>query len=263
MVQLSDRLQAVASLAGACDTLADVGTDHGYIPVYLVGCKRAERAIAMDVNPGPLKRAQEHISRFGLEGVIEARLSDGLLALRPGEADKIVIAGMGGGLMRRILEEGGAAARAAQGLILQPQSEIGGFRAFLWENGYRIAAEDMVYEDGKYYSVIAAKYEGEPNSLARAGNGREGTGQEFCHGGRIGNKYGPMLLQAGHPVLQQYLLWQQGQKRGILEKLRANAKGDVAGRAAELEGELGDIEKALRECRQNRKESQGCFARKS
>ena len=81
MVRLSKRLQAVASLAGACVTLADVGTDHGYIPVYLVGCKRAERAIALDVNPGPLQRAKEHIRQYGMEGQVEARLSDGLAAL--------------------------------------------------------------------------------------------------------------------------------------------------------------------------------------
>ena len=162
MVRLSKRLQAVASLAGACVTLADVGTDHGYIPVYLVGCKRAERAIALDVNPGPLQRAKEHIRQYGMEGQVEARLSDGLAALATGEADQIVIAGMGGGLMMRILSEGQEVAREAKRLVLQPQSEIAAFRGFLWRNGYRIEAEEMVYEDGKYYPMMAVRAVGNP-----------------------------------------------------------------------------------------------------
>ena len=79
MLQLSKRLLAVADLAGTAKILADVGTDHGYIPVYLVACGKIEKAIAMDINQGPLMRAQEHIRFYGLNDQIETRLSDGLL----------------------------------------------------------------------------------------------------------------------------------------------------------------------------------------
>lgn len=157
MLQLSKRLQAVAELVGECSTIADVGTDHGYIPVYLVAVGKARRAIAMDINEGPLSRAKEHILQYGLEQKIETRLSDGCLALKPKEADVIVIAGMGGALMQRILTQGGKFAGTARKLVLQPQSEITAFREFLLRQGYRIVAEDMVLEDGKYYPMMAAE----------------------------------------------------------------------------------------------------------
>ena len=116
-LQISRRLQAVAGLASTGMVLADVGCDHGYIPIYLLLKKRIPRAIAMDVNQGPLLRAEEHIRAWGLEKYIETRLSDGLCALAPGEAQCIVIAGMGGPLMEKILTEGEDRAKAARELI--------------------------------------------------------------------------------------------------------------------------------------------------
>lgn len=168
MIRLSKRLQAAADLVGECSTAADVGTDHGYIPVYLVAQGKAERAIAMDIKEGPLSRAREHIRQYGLEREIETRLSDGCLALKPGEADVIVIAGMGGALMQRILRMGEDAAKAAGKLVLQPQSEIPAFREFVLGQGYQITAEDMVLEDGKYYPMMAVKFTGKTAGNARS-----------------------------------------------------------------------------------------------
>ena len=107
-VKLSARLAAVAALVEPGSRVADVGTDHGYIPIYLVQTGIADRAIAMDVRSGPLERARAHVDRLppGCRERIETRLSDGLKALSPGEADTVVIAGMGGELMIRILDEG-------------------------------------------------------------------------------------------------------------------------------------------------------------
>lgn len=241
MVQLSRRLQAVAGLAGDCGTVADVGTDHGYIPVYLVLSQQAKRAIAMDINQGPLLRAREHIRQYGLEGRVEARLSDGCLALKPGEADVIVVAGMGGALMQRILVQGREAAQAAKRLVLQPQSELAAFRMFLWNHGYQIVAEDMVLEDGKYYPILASSYQG----------GGCGAGSGSPHGeGRqapsLEDKFGPLLLAQGHPVLKQFLLRQKQQKQKILAQLRENSRQDATKRADEIIRELEDIDAALR-----------------
>ena len=105
-MQLSKRLQALADLVSQDHVLADVGCDHGYIPVFLIQNQRRPKAIAMDIGEGPLKRAQENIRSYGLEGYIETRLSDGLSKLQPGEADTILISGMGGPLMEKILTEG-------------------------------------------------------------------------------------------------------------------------------------------------------------
>lgn len=241
-MRLSKRLQSVAGLAGVCGTVADVGTDHGYIPVFLVGSKKADYAIAMDVNPGPLRRAKEHIAAYGMEHQIEARLSDGLSALSPGEADTVVIAGMGGSLMMRILSQGEGVAMSARKLVLQPQSEIQAFREFLYEHGYRMAAEDMVWEDGKYYPMMAVQpvWEGRMDPASWMPSGLEGIAA------RIVFRYGPLLLQQGHPVLRQYLLQQQKQKQGILTHFISNARQDSGDRAAELRRELEDIEEALR-----------------
>jgi len=121
MLQLSKRMQAVADLAEEVDVLADVGTDHAYIPVYMAECGKLKKAIAMDINQGPLMRARDHIQQYGVSDYIETRRSDGLNALEPGEADTIVIAGMGVALMERILTQGETVAHMARRLVLQQQ----------------------------------------------------------------------------------------------------------------------------------------------
>ena len=98
-IQISRRLQSVAAFVQEGKRLAEVGCDHGYIPIYLLQKKKIEKAIAMDINQGPLMRAKEHIQEWGLENYIDTRLSDGVKALKPNEVQSIVIAGMGGPLM--------------------------------------------------------------------------------------------------------------------------------------------------------------------
>ncbi len=233
MVQLSKRLQAVADFVDNCAILADVGTDHGYIPVYLAGCGKVKKAIALDVNQGPLLRAEEHIRRNGMEDRIETRLSDGCSALKPQEAEVIVISGMGGSLMMRILRQGEQAAKAARTLVLQPQSGLMAFRKFLYENGYEITAENMVREEGKYYPVIKAHA---AESAEHMSDGQYG---------RIAFRYGPVLLAENHPVLKEYLLNQQRQKQKILLHLKENARQNVQRRMEEVQEELEDLQKAL------------------
>ena len=147
MVKISERLTMAASLVSDGGVLADVGTDHGYVPIYLLQQKRIPRAIAMDINRGPLERAKEHSRLYGLEEYIDLRLSDGVKALKMGEADSILIAGMGGGLVMHILGDGKEVCHRAKELILQPQSELERVRAFLRENGYRILAEEILLEE--------------------------------------------------------------------------------------------------------------------
>ena len=121
-MNISRRLNRLAELVTEGSRLADVGTDHGYVPLCLCREKKIPSAIAMDINEGPLKRAKSHIADAGLENYIETRLSDGLHELRGGEADTVLIAGMGGALMVRILTEGTRALMGVRELVLQPQS---------------------------------------------------------------------------------------------------------------------------------------------
>lgn len=233
MLQLSKRMQAVADLAKEVDILADVGTDHAYIPIYLAECGKLKRAIAMDINQGPLARAFEHIQQYAVADYIETRLSDGLEALEPAEADTIVIAGMGGALMKRILTQGEIVAHSAKRLVLQPQSELSAFRYFLSQHGYRIVEEDMVYEERKFYTIMAA----EPVIEDQRVSGDCLSQTQL--------KYGPLLIQQCHPVLKLYLQRRQEQKQQILKQLCVNAKRDVSKQRFQVEKDLKEIEKVL------------------
>ena len=153
---ISNRLKTVADMVPEGSKIADVGTDHGFVPIYLALSHRIEHAIAMDVRKGPLERATTHVKEYGLNDVIETRLSDGLEKLDQGEADTMICAGMGGPLMQRILESNPPRRFGLKTLVLEPQSEIMNFRIFLRENGYEIKKEDFLLEDGKYYPVIKA-----------------------------------------------------------------------------------------------------------
>ena len=227
-MELSKRLYAVAGLVTEGASVADIGTDHGYVPIYLVERGIASKVIAMDVNQGPLNRARMHIVGHGLGERIETRLSDGLARIRPGEVDTVIVSGMGGPLTIRILQEGKEVADQLNALILQPQSEICRVRRFLTENGYRIEQEDMVLEDGKYYPVM------------RVVHGTKEPYEEWEY------LYGKRLLEARHPVLLEFLKRELHIKESILEQLAGRSGSESAReRAEEICREREWIQKAL------------------
>lgn len=224
MIKISKRLTMAASLISGGNVLADVGTDHGYVPIYLVEQGKIHRAIAMDINKGPLERAKEHIVQYGMDEYIETRLSDGVEALSVGEADTILIAGMGGGLVMHILTEGREVCRSATELVLQPQSELERVRRFLFEEGYVTDAEEMIEEDGKYYPMMRVHYEKKP--------GQSGQKKVFF-------VYGKSLLEKKHPVLLQFLEKEKRLYQEILENLKAQPQtGQIMARAKEIEEAL-------------------------
>lgn len=228
-MQISRRLETVAGMVTSGRTVADIGTDHAYIPIYLIRENRAERAVAMDVNRGPLQRARAHILQYGLEDRIDTRLSDGLAALAAGEADSVIIAGMGGPLTVRILEEGADRLERCAELIVQPQSEIGSVRAYLYEKGWRIVREEMVKEDGKFYQMMRA---------VRRNDAEEPYTETE-------KKYGRLLLQGRHPVLFAYLQHELILSKKILASLEDQSGEAAVRRRGEVLEEIGRIEKAL------------------
>lgn len=159
-IVLSNRMEAVVNLVSPQSfVVADVGCDHAYVSIALVKRGLAQRVIAMDVKQGPLAIAKNNICGQGLDGKIELRLGDGIAKLLPGEADVIVIAGMGGLLIKRILENGKSVLKFEKKrpcLILQPQSDIDKVRIFLLQHAYHIVQEKMLLEDGKFYTIIKA-----------------------------------------------------------------------------------------------------------
>ncbi len=151
-MQISKRLEAVASFVEQGSVIADVGCDHGYIPIYLYQKGMIPKAIAMDVNKGPLERAGIHIREYGLGEYINDPPFRWRPCIKTNEADSVVIAGMGGALMEKIIEEGEETLKSVSYLILQPQSELAHFRRFSSQKGYCIEQEKMVLEDGKILS---------------------------------------------------------------------------------------------------------------
>ena len=236
-VALSARLRMLADMVTPGNKLVDVGCDHGFLSVYLVLKGICPGAIAMDVRQGPLAGAGRHVEEYGLGDYITLRLSDGLAAYRAGEADTLVCAGMGGRLMERILREGRTKAAGLRELILQPQSEIPRFRAFLREAGFQVTGERAVCEEGKYYFAMKAR-------PMESGRQRTEESEERL---RQYDLFGEFLLKDRHPVLLAYLRQRESYLRGLADSLKAAGSGSsrAGGRLEEVQEELSQIRTAL------------------
>lgn len=213
---LSERMLRTAAMVSRGNRTADVGCDHAYTSIYLVEQGIAPTVVAMDVNAGPLERAKENVDRFGKKEEISLRLSDGLEALLPGEADTVLIAGMGGPLMERILSAYPATVESVKELVLQPQSEVASLRRFLHENGFRIAKEDMLCEDGKYYVILRAEH----------GTEEPWTEEEYV--------YGKRLKEEAVPVLLEFLGKEREKTKAVLAGLEAAGTHKAENRKEEM-----------------------------
>ncbi len=152
---LTPRLQKIADMLIPCDCVADIGTDHGYLPVFLCGAGICKTAIASDVNEGPLHRAEATVFQYKMDPVISLRLGSGAEPLAPGEADAIVIAGMGGLLIGELLKASSHVFAKAKQILLQPMSSIPELREELYQMGYTIIEEALVPEDKKLYHILS------------------------------------------------------------------------------------------------------------
>jgi tRNA (adenine22-N1)-methyltransferase len=216
-----------------------VGCDHGFVSIYLVEQGISPAVLAMDVRKGPLGAVTEHIEERGLGDAIETRLSDGLHNYEAGEADSLVCAGMGGKLMARILSDSWEKTNSFQELILQPQSEIEGFRRFLYNNGYFIEKENMIEEEGKFYPMMRAR---KAESAQKAPD-------------RLACIYGPLLMENGSTVLLSFLRREEQIYEEILDSLRAAglSKPSRIERYTEVEKALEDVKTAASIVLKNRK----------
>ncbi|WP_313127926.1 class I SAM-dependent methyltransferase [Anaerocolumna sp.] len=261
-MQLSKRLQAVADSVTKGNRVADVGCDHAYISIYLIRQNIAPGVIAMDVNKGPLERGRENIERLGLDSRIETRLSDGLHKLNPGEADTILIAGMGGALTVRILEEGLASVKKCKELVLQPQSELAFVRKFIEQIEFEIVAEQMLIDDGKYYTIIKAismpanadknseqfkvsEIAGETWKSKKTTLVSEDIDIANNSSLELFYRYGKFLLQSREPITREFLLKEKNQCLQVVKALKQNPTENAIVRLKEVEEELGYIEAGL------------------
>ena len=155
---LSERLQSVADLLLRDTPMADIGTDHGALPLYCLQADIVPYAVLSDVNEAPLAIARERMEGSFVERErFDLRLGSGLCVLKPGEVQTVVIAGMGGELIASILEQGGETTERTQRFVFQPRSRAGVLRNWLWEHGWRILEERLAFERGRLCQVFAAE----------------------------------------------------------------------------------------------------------
>lgn len=156
-MELSNRLKCVADMVTPDNIVADVGCDHAYTSIYLIESNIASHVIAMDINLGPLEHAVANVSKHNLAERIEVCQSDGLAVLDESDGvETVLISGMGGNLIVDILKRSSDIIRSLKELVLQPQSDIYKVRYYLHSQGFKITCEKMIYEDGKFYTIIKA-----------------------------------------------------------------------------------------------------------
>lgn len=212
---LSPRLQAVADLVPPGAALADIGTDHGYLPAALLQQGLIRRAIAGDYNRGPYLSALHLAEELGLAEQMSVRHGNGLAVLQPGEADCISICGMGGTLMRDILAAAPQVLAQVKRLVLQPQRHNEHLRLWLMQNGWRIVTENLVQDNGHIFEIIAA----EPGEMQLD---------------ELEMEFGPLLLQKQHPLLPLRLQEQLEMEDRVRAHLLQQNGAEAARRLAEL-----------------------------
>ena len=154
-IDLTPRLRTAASLVPEGARLADIGTDHAYLPAALLLEGKIPYAIAADLRQGPLLRAKETAALYGCQKQMGFRLCDGLKGIRPEETDAIVIAGMGGETIAQILEAAPWVRERQVPLVLQPMSSIPDLREWLQEHGYQIQEERLAQEGDNLYVILS------------------------------------------------------------------------------------------------------------
>ena len=207
MLKLSPRLQIVYDMVPPCGVVADVGCDHGYLTISLLENGVADSAIAMDINAGPLKKAEENIRIAGFSSKVSLRISNGLQKLEENEADVICICGMGGTLIGKIIVAEERVAKSASTLIIEPQSDYFSLRKTLMEMGFVIIDEDLTCEENKIYPIIKLYYE--PDESERVSLNEAQL------------EYGPVIIKKVPELLIKLLDKNQQEYSSILRSLES------------------------------------------
>ena len=163
-MKLSPRLKAAADEVRCGKKIADIGTDHAHLPIYLVENGICTSAVGSDLREGPIANAKINVANAGLSDKIQLRLASGLDKVKPDEADDIIIAGMGGILISELIEKAPWLKDKEKHLVLQPQSHAEILRTYLIENGYRIERENVCEDAGRLYCVMSVYYDGDTHT---------------------------------------------------------------------------------------------------
>ena len=224
-MKLSKRLQTIADFVKKNSVVADIGTDHAHIPIYLIENNIIDKAYACDINKGPLEKAKENIANFGVSENIVLRLSNGLDKMSNKEVDTIIIAGMGGELIIDILNRGKVFFDKKNTFIWSPHTKVDEVRDYLIRNGFKIIKEDMCIDEGKFYTVMEVRYTENTVMNSEA---------ELL--------YGKYLIENKHPVLLRFLKKEEEKYINILSNTGLNED-----RKKELRHRLDIIKETMNE----------------
>ncbi|MBS4022593.1 MAG: SAM-dependent methyltransferase [Dethiobacter sp.] len=227
-MRLTPRLAAIAELIPPGSTVADIGTDHAYLPIYLVQEQISQRVVAADVNGAPLEQARETVAAFNCLQKIDLRQGDGLDVIHADDQiDTIIIAGLGGETIVKILEKGREMLSGVRRLILQPMNQSGVLRLFLAQNGYALVQESLAMEGRRLYEIIMAI------------PGRENETDPF----RL--SLGPRLLERKPPLLPLLLREKIKKLRTVHNSLQKARQNNVDDKLREVEKTLAHLEEVL------------------
>ena len=226
-MKLSKRLRAVADFVEPGSILADIGTDHGYLPIAAIEEKRIPSAFACDMNQGPLRAAERAVAEAKKEDVITLRFGDGLCDIQAGDATNAAIAGMGATTIIHILEGAPEVTDSLSRLILQPMSGAGLLRKWLSENDWFIVAETLVEEDGIIYEIIAA----EP--------GRMPIKPIMCD-------VGPLLWLGRHPLIKKHIYRLMQSDKAILDNMKKGKNAVESEKYKTIKAHYAELEKMFR-----------------
>lgn len=206
-MEISLRLKEIANMVDKCESVVDVGTDHAYIPIYLIKNNICKSAIAADINKGPLDRAKNNINSHNLQNKIQCRLGPGLTKVYPTEVNAAIIAGMGGHLIKDILEESKEVFKSLDFLVLQPVQNPEALREHIYIMGYKILKESLIFEDNRFYQIIKIKYDENPKSVDP-----------------IYYEIGEYLINTKHPLIKKFLYNYIDKYKKILQYIREDTE---------------------------------------
>jgi len=225
-LKLTDRLLKIASLVTEGKRVADIGTDHGYIPVYLLNQGKVPYAILADVNKGPLENARGEVRHNKLLDKVDLRLGSGIEVLEKGEVDEVIIAGMGGILISELLEAKLEVAHSVDKLILQPMQAQNELRKYLLNNGFEILDEVLVKEDFRIYEIIIAKY----------------TGKNTVVSDDIYYEVGTKLIENKDPLLNEFIDKKIYMYNSIIKKIEGKSSEGIEKKIKESKDSIEKLE---------------------
>lgn len=226
-MDLSKRLTTIVAVSEKCECIADIGTDHGYIPIFLIENNICNKVIASDINKGPVNKAKLNVSMAGLAEKIDCRLGSGLNTLGEKEAQGVIIAGMGGNLIKDIIQDRMDIFRGLKFAVLQPVQNPEVLRKYIYNEGYKIIDEQLCFDEGIYYEIIKVKYAKEPVELDS-----------------IFYEISPLIVKNKHPLAKNFITWKIEKYNKIINAIKDDSEAAI-NRKVELAEKLNKLKELL------------------